>query len=114
MQNAQYQRQSRSSGCDRKSRQSHPRNHGARGVRSRVASGVRRRQIDNQTNRRDRLKCNSPNAETVDFNQSGQRLRRAHQQPSRVAFHMDAVIRDQPREGESALCGSCHKVPNQS
>ncbi len=61
------------------------------------------RQIDDQPDRRHRFEGKPPDAEAADFDQAGQLRRRAHQQSARMRFHMSAVVRHQPREGQGAL-----------
>ena len=108
-QESQYHGQGRYSGCDGKPRQANPLNAGISGLQAREPGGIRGRQVDDQADRRHALIGQAPDAETADFEHSGERRGRPHQQAAATRLHMDAVVADQAREGQGAL----QQVPDQ-
>ena len=68
-----------------------------------MPSGIFSCQIDNQADDSDRFEFDPPDPEAMDLDHPRQRRRRADQQPARMTFHVCAIVRDEPREGEDCL-----------
>ena len=76
-----------------------------------MTSAILGGQIDDEADDSDRLEFDPPDPEAMDLDHTSQRRRRADQQPARMAFHVSAIVRNEPGKGKGALRGCGDEIP---